>query len=233
MPKSAASSSTTAIHAVRLYGGYPMASTLSSFPRLDCRLSVKCATPHCRPLAPTPSPDERTMLRAAYDCGLRHGSGQHCECPSSPRAQGKARSRDCACVCAYAYVGTSVEPSGFDNARLATLTNSLSASQAMPIPRFALCSGNRKSPFTAPSAYSPRLVRHALRITAHRQRRLRRQKAVQPQKSISASGNFDFHGSDLTAQCAYSEGAKGCGSRYKSARWGLPESSTGASPRTP
>lgn len=58
-------------------------------------------------------------------------------------------------------------------------------------------------------------------------------KAVQPQKSISARGNFDFHGSDLTAQCAYSEGAKGCGSRYKSARWGLPEGSTGASPRTP
>ena len=171
MPKSAASSSTTAIHAVRLYGGYPMASTLSSFPRLDCQLSGNCATPHCRPLAPIPKPRWSVTLRAAYDCGLRHGSGQHCECPSSPRAQGKARSRECRYICAYAYVGTSVEPSGFDNARLATLTNSLSASQVTPIPRFALCSGNRKSPFTAPSAYSPRLVSHALRITAHRQRK--------------------------------------------------------------
>ena len=233
MPKSAASSSTTAIHAVRLYGGYPMASTLSSFPRLDCQLSGNCATPHCRPLAPIPKPRWSVTLRAAYDCGLRHGSGQHCECPSSPRAQGKARSRECRYICAYAYVGTSVEPSGFDNARLDTSTHSLSASRVAPIPRFTLCSDTRKSPFTAPSAYSPRLVRHALRITAHRKRRLRRQKAVQPQKSISASGNFDFHGSDLTAQCAYSEGAKGCGSRYKSARWGLPEGSTGASPRTP
>lgn len=125
---------------------------------------------HIADLMTHPKPRCSVTLRAANDCGLRHGSGQHCECPSSPRAQGKARSRDCACVCAYAYVGTSVEPSGFDNARLATLTNSLSASQATPIPRFALCSGNRKSPFTAPSAYSPRIVSHALRITAHRQR---------------------------------------------------------------
>ena len=155
-----------------------MASTLSSFPRLDCQLSGNCATPHCRPLAPTPKPRWSVTLRAAYDCGLRHGSGQHCECPSSPRAQGKARSRECRYICAYAYVGTSVEPSGFDNARLATSTHSLSASRVAPIPRFTLCSDTRKSPFTAPSAYSPRLVRHALRITAHRQQnRFREEKS--------------------------------------------------------
>lgn len=76
MPKSAASSSTTAIHAVRLYGGYPMASTLSSFPRLDCQLSGNCATPHCRPLDPAPSPDERRCYerRTTADCATVRGN---------------------------------------------------------------------------------------------------------------------------------------------------------------
>lgn len=146
------------------------------------------------------------MLRAAYDCGLRHGSGQHCECPSSPRAQGEARSRECRYICAYAYVGTSVEPSGFDNARLATSTHSLSASQVAPIPRFTLCSDTRKSPFTAPSAYSPRLVRHTLRITAHRQR-----KSVSCAKIVSRATRFFARDERLTAHRlgAYSEGVGG------------------------
>ena len=76
MPKSAASLPTTAIHSVRLYGGYPIASTLSSFPRLDCLApSMHHAT--LPTSCPTPSPDER-QCRAAHR--LRHSNtcrGQH------------------------------------------------------------------------------------------------------------------------------------------------------------
>ena len=85
------------------------------------------------------------MQGGSLTTALQHVSGSTSSCPSSLRLRAR-QGREIVCVSAPMLMQTPRRASVVCNARLAPPTNSLSAPQAMPIPRFALCSDKTSRP---------------------------------------------------------------------------------------
>ena len=85
------------------------------------------------------------MQGGSLTTALQHVSGSTSSCPSSLRLRAR-QGRESVAASAPMLMQTPRRASVVCNARLATSTHSLSAPQAMPIPRFALCSDKTSRP---------------------------------------------------------------------------------------